>query len=391
MTSKKNMRAIPRGFTLIELLVVIAIIGILMGLVVPKLIQMMGSSREHKCRNNLRQLQAAVMNFVTDAGGHNTYLPNAMSYETYDFGSDTYHERRGWVGWVHKDDLGSTGVRYGKWWPAARDVGPVENDMLQGLGMGLMEKICIENGVLYTYMNNEISQYACPVIKRDIGGKMPVYRTYAMNVFFRSPMNPVYPDYGRWFKRVGTAEWEDFLHDGGRNNPSYCPEPAKVLLFAEVEPEVNPAGGRPIVTHPKDKSPGRQHEHADASRYVNDAGITRFIGDCCFNPPSSNTQLSGGDSIFSTHKGPTPFTRIGLAVFLDGHIESIVATADKQGGNYRDGNNGTKNYATMGAKGSGRFSAAAQRTDDKGQPTGSKYNVGWYFVRGIDPLTDVNN
>jgi len=384
MTSKKTGWRGPRGFTLIELLVVIAIIGILMGLVVPKLIQMMGSSREHRCRNNLRQLQAAFMNYVQESGGGNTYMPNAMSYETYHPQDDKYRERRGWVGWVHRDDVDKE-KKYGKYWPSDT---PVEGDMVEGTGFGLMEKECIENGVLYTYVNNDIVQYACPVIKRDVGGKMPVYRTYAMNVFFSSPMNPIYHEPGRWFKRVGTAESEDFARNGASYNTWYCPEPAKLLLFAEVEPELNPAGGRDVVLHPRDKSPGRLHyiTNDGAKNGNNDSGMTRFTGDCCFNPPLSKTQLTGGDTIFCTHKGPTPHTRTGLAVMLDGSILTFIATATKSGTKYNDGNNGNKNYAATGSAGKGRFSATVSRPN----VPDIQYNVGWYLVRGLDPNMDVN-
>ena len=52
------------GFTLVELLVVIAIIGILAGIVAPKLFGGMDSAKEQQCRNNLRQLQAGPLDFA---------------------------------------------------------------------------------------------------------------------------------------------------------------------------------------------------------------------------------------------------------------------------------------------------------------------------------------
>ena len=88
------------GFTLIELLIVIAVIGILASIIAPKLFGAMTGAKEQHCRNNLRQLQSAVVDFASDRNGD---LPYAQSYEVYQVGDGTYHERRGWVSWVPSD------------------------------------------------------------------------------------------------------------------------------------------------------------------------------------------------------------------------------------------------------------------------------------------------
>ncbi len=52
-----------QGFTLVELLVVIAIIGILIGLLLPAVQAAREAARRTQCKNNLRQMSLAVLNY----------------------------------------------------------------------------------------------------------------------------------------------------------------------------------------------------------------------------------------------------------------------------------------------------------------------------------------
>src|SRR5258705_892247 len=58
-----------RGFTLVELLVVIAIIGILLALLLPALQAAREAARRSQCRNNLKNLAIAVLNYENQRKG----------------------------------------------------------------------------------------------------------------------------------------------------------------------------------------------------------------------------------------------------------------------------------------------------------------------------------
>ena len=314
-----------RGFTLVELLIVIAIIGILATVVAPKLVGAMVGAKEQHCRNNLRQLHSAVIDFASDRGGD---LPYAQSYEVFQVASGTYQERRAWVTWAPSDmnveTLDTT-------WSGQAAHSSHSAELRDDLGVGKTGQFAVEYGTLFDYVGDP-KFYYCPVMEkhRELfvqggatnGSKTAITRTYSMNPFVGAPT------VRHWIPckitHIGISQYYGWSI--GKKKGSYLPEADKLLLFAETCPSTNPDN----------------MEYAGRSGYGDSARGGNHSYDCGIDPETfdtvsyASTGAPNAEMAFGPHTGTVTYNgrklNSALAVYFDGHIEKILPVVETEAG-----------------------------------------------------------
>jgi prepilin-type N-terminal cleavage/methylation domain-containing protein len=79
---RRRSRCALAGFTLVELLVVITIIAVLMGLLIPAVMQVRDRANQVTCLNNQKQLAMATMQFEQARGHYPGYVNNVRGTKT---------------------------------------------------------------------------------------------------------------------------------------------------------------------------------------------------------------------------------------------------------------------------------------------------------------------
>ncbi len=106
---EKNIAICQRGFTLIEIMVVIVILGILAGLIVPRLMDEPDKAKVVKARMQIESLITAVKKYKLDSGAYPTTEQGlAALVEKPSVGKVSAHyPARGYIAKIPKDPWGN--------------------------------------------------------------------------------------------------------------------------------------------------------------------------------------------------------------------------------------------------------------------------------------------
>ncbi len=328
------------GFTLVELLVVIAIIGILAGILAPRLMGTLDSAKEQHCRNNLRKLHEAVLQYATDhSDGQGAMMPAAQCFEVK---SVSWEREEAWVSWVPIGSLDEEKFR--KLYNAAgRSPTSHEAEMGDDLGHGERASFAIRHGLLFTYVGDETS-YRCPVTAANAsrfmneGASADVRRTYAMGNFFRSASNP-----RRWRANVRDLDHIgiDEAPDGGGvngkqvihnyNAARFFPTASRLLLFSEVLPapdgkDVAPrssSGVGALAIYDGCIAPDKWDSASFSKKTIHWSGKVPGTASFTLGIPKSE-MLYGLHEPFVHYAQDDVWIGSALAVFCDGHVEKVT-------------------------------------------------------------------
>ena len=267
-----------KAFTLIELLVVVSVIGILAGLILPKINDLINSGRESTCRNNLRNLHTAVINFANERSGG---LPNAAWWwQEFPNSMKAYHHS-----WIESLATQSESA----------DAGYPKKAVDPDFTKPEQVKRAIEFGCIFDYAGRDKKIYCCPSARKKWidDYKVNVAATYVMN----GALGCVAINEKNFYNGLGSF--------GG-----YALDASRVLLFAEIAKD----------NYEKNKDDNPELKPMKDS-YAGEPFGKMFV----LYPPGNDDR----DTTFvfgAYHSGrDKKNTQEGLVIFLDGHIEKHPA------------------------------------------------------------------
>ena len=272
----EKVKIMRKAFSLIELLVVIAVIGILAGMLLPKINRAIDSAQEATCRANMKNLYAATINYSIANG---RLLPWAGSHVTTNDNYGTHSRQIGWVSWYSTTTDNMLPATLDQNVPILS--GTVVQDVRTNPNLirGNTALDTIRYGSLFGYAGEDVKIYRCPVAARALGGT-DVRLTYVMNGFLG------FEDSGfRSWRQYPNLDWV-----GGQASTT--------ILFTERPSTSQIFNGNNGVLHPGDKA------------WVNDKPNN--------TPPA--------DTLGTYHRSETG-AAVGMVVFFDGHIVKVPATA----------------------------------------------------------------
>ncbi|MBR4172347.1 MAG: type II secretion system protein [Kiritimatiellae bacterium] len=271
-----------RAFTLVELMIVIAIIGGLMVALITPISNAAEAARGARCKNNLRNLAQAALNYASAGKYHHLPCAGSYDYAVPDLKRKVmYREQGAWVGWTGR--------------PKGDQISPgsgakTANCFAESQKMSVHDPAfqSISNGVLYSLVGGDIKVYGCDAHKKVCKefGKTAL-RSYVMNPYF---------GWARSGNNKPNSERRVSLTALSRHGDA-----SKLLLFAEM-PCYKPGSRETDVKTSESASDGVLQTKIVDSLYSTSSGSEEYIG---FNHTSGRRNS-------------------GHVAFADGHVDAVV-------------------------------------------------------------------
>lgn len=267
------------------MLVVVSIIGILLAMIIPAISAAREKARDVKCRGNLKELHTAAINFAFVRGDEYLaikLLPASRSWEEPDEANRWWHWRIGWVDWTERGAVHTMQRGYTRWW------GSRAYESITSTNRGEDGK----STTLWEYTGKNIKVYSCPTFARS---------AIAGTTFPDNPATPLTFDYD---KNTGVLRSYAMNSQVSWYNIGSGKAGSRKILFADMS-HTNRLGAVQIC-----------------ERGMRDAAAV----DVNMRGWNWDGELSGEarSAAFPRECIGTYHSGRGNAVFVDGHIESLL-------------------------------------------------------------------